>query len=115
MVNMLSYDTEMMEVLTKKSESVNQEDIFKAATVLNSLKISNKETIDSVFIINRVQKRVYGTMGTYDMEDFFNNVYRYSAYSYDYWMQYQAPYTERRIFAPAVIEKFSGSENVVLI
>lgn len=113
-INTLSFDNDMMYAITKQAKAVNQEDIYKITTRLNGIRTGN-EYVDSAFFINRVQKKVYGTNGTYQMREFFEDVYRYNEYSLAYWTQYQAPYTDSRIFAPSVVKKFNGNEIVIPI
>lgn len=113
-VQMLSLDTEFMKVLTKQEEDVTQNDIYEATRTLNSLKDKNW-SIDSAIVVNRVQQIEYGTMGTYPLGEFFDDVYKYNDYSYSYWKYYQAPVTDKQILPPSTVTKFAGNENVIPI
>lgn len=113
-VDMLYLDNDFMNVVTKNENTVDQEDIYKAATVLDYLK-QTSSIIDSAFILNRTQHIVYGTIGKYNIEDFFNNTYTYKDYSSEYWQKYQSPMTQHQILPPSSVEKFAGDENVIPI
>ncbi len=113
-IKMLALDDDFMNVLTKPEGDVTQKDIYEATQTLNSIK-DKTAGIDSAFIINRVQQTEYGTMGTYQLGEFFDDVYKYSDYSYSYWKYYQAPVTDMQILPPSTVIKFAGNENVIPI
>lgn len=113
-VNMLYLDSDFMNVVTKNENNVDQEDIYKAATVLNYLNQTSR-IIDSAFILNRTQHIVYGTIGKYNIDEFFNNTYTYKDYPIEYWQKYQSPMTQHQILSPSNVEKFSSDENVIPI
>ena len=52
-------------------------------------------------------------MGTYPLGEFFDDVYKYTDYSYSYWKYYQAPVTDMQILPPSTVTKFAGNENVI--
>ncbi len=113
-VDMLYLDNEFMNVVTKNENNVNQEDIYKAVTVLNYLN-QTSNIIDSAFILNRTKRIVYGTIGKYNVDDFFDNTYTYKDYPSEYWLKYQSPMTQHQILSPSNVEKFSSDANVIPI
>lgn len=105
---LLPRNDEFMRVLT-----TNQADSSSvpATALANQFKESNS-LIDSVFVVDRIEKTVYGTTGTCDFDKHFNTIYKYENYDATYWRHYQMPFSEYKILPPSRVNN-NGVEKTI--
>lgn len=90
-------------------------DISYVEDIFNQIKLDN-EIIDSIVLVERISKNVYGTIGTQKMRDFFESSYVYDGYDYEYWDTYQAFFSQRHILPPCQVTKSDNMKyNIIPI
>lgn len=99
------------EIIKALSNDQAEENIQTAIDFANQIKEGNS-LIDSVFIVDSVRKKVFGTMGISDFTNHFVNIYQYVNYEPSYWRSYQMPFSKYKILPPSRVNS-NGEEKII--
>lgn len=69
------------------NEEITGLDAYKINTIIDTLLKfrSTKDIIENVYIYHKASNKVITVLGTYDAEDFFERIYEYEGYGFQYW------------------------------
>lgn len=88
-------------------------DITYIQKIMRKIKL-NQPMIDSIAIYEKSSMRVYTNNNIYSAEDYFSNIFSYENYSFNFWINYNSPLSEKVILPPSqVIENSEAKKNII--
>ncbi len=109
MVRFLSMSDEFMESL---SGELSDENMQVGTVLLRQIKEDNP-LVDSIFVADRGNKTVYGSLGTEDFDKFFTLELDYENYDLSYWRFYQSAFSEYAILPPSKLNQHGTVKTVM--
>lgn len=74
--------------------------------------IEENASIDSISILDRSNHLVLTNNSVYDMETYFNSIYKYTDYNFNFFMYYKAPFSSYQTLSPTMVTQKTGAETV---
>ncbi len=73
-------------------------------------------SIDSIFIIDRSKKMIIAEGGYYSLPYYFENVYKYDSYNYNYWDKFKIlDSSDYRVISPSIVSQNGKTKNIIPI
>ena len=105
-ISVLSENSTFLEIADGKAQGIG--DITYVQKILRKIK-ANHSLIDSISIFEKNSSTVYTENNIYPAADYFDEIFTYSNYNYNYWKNYKSPLSEKAILSPSTVN--SRSEN----